>query len=172
MTLAEAKVYLGLIDEADLEDVEEALEEKVFELKQIFLNRFVPPKLANARINKLKTLVGIGEVLLDWSQEDASVEEEEERPSGVKDFMDWHQKRLYGLKLSIAREANAVKLMYLLKEYKLHQLTYVEFWNTQEVVDSEVECTAIQDEPGYAKFVKGAFSSEDVSYEQKRVAKF
>lgn len=170
MTLENAKVYLNLYPEADLDDVEDAIEEKAFELKQIFLNRFVPPKLVAARIKKLETLRAIGDSLLGWNLDEVE-QLSYTWSTGMPEFMKEHQKELYSLKLKIANASNIAVLMSLLEGYKIIQLAYKDFWSNVDKKGIEVT-VELQVEPEYHHFFSSGFNDEDVEREVQRVEKF
>lgn len=125
MTLEEAHIYLRVEEDQDIDDV---YEDKLFELKQFFLNRFPLTKLIEGRLAKFLK-VEEAYKLLGGSVLSSSLEMTEDFPdfSSLSELYKWYniERNKLRLQLTAAKSHNEVKrvLAYyteLTKHYALH----------------------------------------------------
>ena len=144
MTKEEALIYLPFDGEVDLEDL---YEERLFELKQFFLNRFPMTKLINSRMNKFKR---VEEAFTRLGGEIPKISENVEITllefESIKDLFIWynHEKNAIRLRLSSAQSGNEVHEV--LRHYVSLTRHYAEHWKIP-VTDQGNEAVKIAVEP-------------------------
>ena len=136
MTKEEALIYLPLDEYNDLEDL---YDEKLFELKQFFLNRFPMSKLVNARLSKFEKVEEAFAVLggrVSKESREGNIELPEF--DNLHDVYIWynHEKNTLRLHLSSSRSCTEVRAV--LVEYLRLTIHYAKFWEVSlEEGDSE-----------------------------------
>lgn len=155
---------------SDQDDLQDALEQEVHQLKQPFLNRFVPPKLVEAKMRKLEKLIDAKKALNLKTTSNMSYELENSNPyqSKIPEFMRWHLTQLYTLKKHIANNYDPESLLILLTNYLQLQLEYKTFWKG-DYVNTTIE---LQTEPEYKTFIENNYTDQLINYERNRVSKF
>ena len=127
MTQEEAVIYLPIDEENDLQDL---YDEKLFELKQFFLNRFPMSKLINARLTKFQNVEEAFTVLGGTVEVGGLEMSNIDLPefNSIHDLYIWfnQEKNSLRLRLSSAQSYNQVR--YVLDEYLRITVHYSKYW--------------------------------------------
>ena len=113
MTQSEAQLILGVEAPADTEDIVEAYEEAVFEQASFFMRRVFIPKLAEARMAKLRkveqaaTTLGVDTAPAEAVKSTHLIEEAKDHAAVVEEYNSAEMK----LKLSLANASSSAEAL-------------------------------------------------------------
>jgi hypothetical protein len=127
MTQEEAIIYLPVDEEDDLQDL---YEEKLFELKQFFLNRFPMSKLINARLAKFQK-VEEAFVLLGGAVEesgDSLLDIDLPQFNSIHDLYIWYNREKNSLRLRLSSSQSHNEVRSVLEEYLRVTAHYSTHW--------------------------------------------
>ncbi len=100
MNTTEVKKLLGLGDEADLEMIETALEEKLFNLKKDILPLLPVPSLIKKRQTQLDAWITLEDDISTASQNNSSYKEMESASNSIT-FLELYEKEISNVKLEL-----------------------------------------------------------------------
>lgn len=126
MTKEEALIYLPTDEEGDLQDV---YEEKLFELKQFFLNRFPVSKLINGRLAKFQKVEEAFETLGGVVAIDKEVNRVDwPEFSSISDLYSWYNREKSFLRLRLSASQSYSEVKQTLNEYVHVTKHYAKYW--------------------------------------------
>lgn len=139
MNREEALIYLPVDDENDAQDL---YEEKLFELKQFFLNRFPMTKLVNARLSKFGKIEEAYRALGGGIQETSNIMSVSYPAfDSIHDLYSWYNREKNALRLQLLSAGFLDEVARVLDEYILTTRHYAVYWKVtvNEVDKSEIK---------------------------------
>jgi len=126
MTQEEALIYLPIDEEDDLQD---AYDEKLFELKQFFLSRFPMSKLIDARLTKFSKIeeafVALGGIAND---DGFSVQSDTPKFDSILAAHKWYNQKKNAIRLELSNASSFNKVEKVLEKYLEVTKHYAKSW--------------------------------------------
>lgn len=139
MNREEALIYLPVDDENDAQDL---YEEKLFELKQFFLNRFPMTKVINARLSKFGKIEEAYRALGgDISELSNVVPVNYPAFDSMHDLYSWYNREKNVLRLQLSSAGFLSEVARVLNDYILTTRHYATYWKgpVNEIDGSEIK---------------------------------
>lgn len=146
MTKEEAIIYLPIDEDDDLQDL---YDEKLFELKQFFLNRFPMSKLIHSRLKKFEKVeeafVSLGGLVPDLEEEAAL---DVHSFSSLKEVFAWYNREKNRIRLRLSSAESVSQVRMVLSNYIQLTKHYAEHWKVPiQKDDKEIVKIAVEPNP-------------------------